>query len=112
MVKRSSVTLPDRAEDGDATAKCAELEPKLKELEGLNDPEADSLVTRAKRLCGLEVPLLNADLALKQVTNSPSQASRKLMCGFAQTDLSRARRTSPADRRLRDMDTRFARACR
>lgn len=112
MVKKGVVTNPDKPEDGDASTKCAALEGSHAQLEALADPDAKKAAADTKRLCSLEVPILNADKALKQVTISPSQASRKLMCGFAQKDIDKARKVSATDRRVRDLDARFGRACR
>jgi hypothetical protein len=112
LVKLHVITNPDKPDDIDATAKCAALEPSLPQLEGIDDPEATKAAGDAKRLCSLEVPLLGAEQALKQLVLSPSQASRKLMCGFASKDIGKARRASPGDRRVRDLDARYARACR
>jgi hypothetical protein len=58
------------------------------------------------------VPILSADKTLKQVTVSPSQASRQLMCKYASKDLDKAKKEKPNDRRVRDLDGRFTRACR
>lgn len=114
MVKKGVLTNPDKPEDGDATTKCAALEETRAQLEALADADADAKKAAAdtKRLCSLEVPILNADHALKQVTISPSQASHKLMCGFASKDIDKARRASASDRRVRDLDARFGRSCR
>ena len=70
------------------------------------------LVAETKRLCSLEVPLLNANHALRQASLSPSQASRRLMCGLAQKDLDKARSAKTSDRRVRELDVRFGTACR
>lgn len=112
LAKKGVLTNPDKPEDGDATTRCAALEASRSQLESIADATAKKSVTDIKRLCSLEVPLLGADNALTQVTMSPSQASRKLMCGFATKDIEKARRASPGDRRLHDLDGRYARACR
>lgn len=112
MVKQGVVTNPDKPEDGDATAKCAGLEESRPRLEELADAEAKKAVADVKHLCSFEVPILSADKALKQVTISPSQASRKLICGFASKDIERARSVKASDRRVRDLEARFAKACR
>lgn len=112
MVKKGVLTNPDKPDDGDASAKCAALEESHAQLEALADADAKKAVADTKRLCSLEVPILNADHALKQVTISPSQASHKLMCGFASKDIDKARRASATDRRVRDLDARFGRSCR
>lgn len=112
MVKRNAFTNPDKPGEGDANAQCAAVETPRARLEALDDPEAKRLVTESKRLCALEVPLLSADRTLKQVSISPSQASRQLMCKYASKDLDKARAAKASDRRLRDLDGRFARACR
>lgn len=112
FVKRGVLTSPEKPEDGDAATKCGALESSRPRLEALADPEAKKLVADSKRLCSLEIPILSADKTLKQVTISPSQASRQLMCKFAAKDLEKARKEKPSDRRVRDLDARFARACR
>jgi hypothetical protein len=112
LVKLGALTNPQKPEDGDATVKCAALEDARSQLEPIDDAAAKKALADIKRLCSLEVPILGADNALKQVTNSPSQASHKLMCGFASKDLEKARRVSPYDRRVQGLDGRFAHACR
>lgn len=112
MVKRGTLTNPDKPDDGDANMKCGSIEPNRARLEALPDPDAKQLVADERRLCLLEVPLISADKTLKQVTISPSQASRQLMCKYASKDIDKARKEKPGDRRVRDLDARFARACR
>jgi hypothetical protein len=112
MVKQGVVTNPAKPDEGDATMRCGEVESTRARLETLADPEVKALVAESKRLCSLEVPLLSADKTLKQVTVSPSQASRQLMCKYASKDLDKAKKEKPADRRVRDIDARFTRACR
>jgi hypothetical protein len=112
MAKRGVLTNPDKPEDGDAATKCGAVESSRPQLEALVDPDAKKLVADSKRLCSLEIPIISADKALKQVTISPSQASRQLMCKFASKDIDKARKEKPSDRRVRDLDARFARACR
>jgi hypothetical protein len=112
FVKRGVLTSPEKPEDGDAATKCSALESSRPRLEALADPDAKKLVADSKRLCSLEIPIISADKTLKQVTISPSQASRQLMCKFAAKDLDKARKEKPSDRRVRDLDARFARACR
>ncbi|MEA2751110.1 MAG: hypothetical protein QOI41_5253 [Myxococcales bacterium] len=112
MVKRGVLTNPDKPDDGDANMKCGGLESSRARLEAMTHPEAKQLVADEKRLCSLEIPLISADKTLKQVTISPSQASRQLMCKYAAKDIEKARKEKPGDRRVRDLDTRFARSCR
>ncbi len=112
MVKKGALTNPDKPEGVDAAGKCAALESLRSVVERMDDPEAKKLLAETKRICNLEVPILSADKALKQVTISPSQASRKLICGFASKDLEKARASKVTDRRIRDLEVRFSRACR
>lgn len=112
MVKAGVVTNPAKPDEGDATMRCGEVEAARTRLEALPDAESKVLVLESKRLCSLEVPILSADKTLKQVTISPSQASRQLMCKYASKDLDKAKKEKPADRRVRDLDGRFTRACR
>ena len=112
MVKRGVVTNPDKPDEADATMRCAEVESARVRLEALPEPEAKALVAESKRICLLEVPVLSADKTLKQVTISPSQASRQLMCKYASKDLEKAKKEKPSDRRVRDLDARFVKACR
>jgi hypothetical protein len=112
MAKRGVLTNPDKPEDGDANMKCGGLDSSRARLEAMTDPDAKQLVAEERRLCSLEIPLISADKTLKQVTISPSQASRQLMCKYASKDIDKARKEKPGDRRVRDLDTRFARACR
>jgi len=112
MVKQGVVTNPAKPDEGDATMRCGDVESARPRLEALPEPEAKQLVVESKRLCSLEVPILSADKTLKQVTISPSQASRQLMCKYASKDIDKAKKEKPADRRVRDLDARFTRACR
>jgi hypothetical protein len=112
MVKLGVVTNPAKPDEGDATMRCGEVESSRPQLEALADPEVKQIVAESKRLCSLEVPILSADKTLKQVTISPSQASRQLMCKYASKDLEKAKKEKPNDRRVRDLDGRFTRACR
>jgi hypothetical protein len=112
MVKAGAVTNPAKPDEGDATMRCADVESARPRLEALPDAEAQALVAESKRLCSLEVPVLSADKTLKQVTISPSQASRQLMCKYASKDIEKAKKEKPADRRVRDLDARFMKACR
>lgn len=112
LAKHGVLSNPDKPEDGDANMKCGGLESSRSRLEAMTDPEAKQLVAEERRLCSLEIPLISADKTLKQVTISPSQASRQLMCKYASKDIDKARKEKPGDRRVRDLDTRFARSCR
>ncbi len=112
MVKRGELINPDKPDDNDANMKCGSLESSRARLEALADPDAKQLAADERRLCWLEVPLISADKTLKQVTISPSQASRQLMCKYAAKDIDKARKEKPSDRRVRDLDARFARSCR
>ena len=112
MVKAGVITNPAKPDEGDATMRCGDVEAARPRLEALPDAEAKVLVLESKRLCSLEVPILSADKTLKQVTISPSQASRQLMCKYASKDLDKAKKEKPGDRRVRDLDARFTKACR
>jgi hypothetical protein len=111
MVKTGTFTNPDKPGDGDANAQCLALETPRSRIETLADPEVKSLVAESRRLCSFEVPLLSADRTLKQVSISPSQASRQLMCKYASKDLDKARAVKGSDRRVRDLDARWSRSC-
>ena len=112
MVKAGVITNPAKPDEGDATMRCGDVEAARPRLEALPDAEAKVLVLESKRMCSLEVPILSADKTLKQVTISPSQASRQLMCKYASKDLDKAKKEKPGDRRVRDLDARFTKACR
>jgi hypothetical protein len=112
MAKAGSLINPDKPDDGDANMKCSSIEPAQARLEALPDPDAKQLVSDERRLCLLEIPIISADKTLKQVTISPSQASRQLMCKYAAKDIDKARKEKPSDRRVRDLEARFARSCR
>lgn len=112
LVKRGALTSRDKPDDVDATEKCSAGEPARRRLETLADPEATKLATDLHRLCAYDVPLVSADHALKQLSLSGSQASRRLMCGIAAKDLDTARAARNPDRRLREIDARWARACK
>lgn len=112
LVKKGALTHADKPDEPDATTKCASNEDTRKKLAGAADPEAKKVAADAQRLCSLDVPIISADKALKQLAGSSSQASHLLMCGLAQKDISKARSTKPSDNRVRDLDARFSRACR
>lgn len=112
LVKKGALTHADRPDEPDATTKCASNEDTRKKLAGAADPEAKKVAADAERLCSLDVPIISADRALKQLAGSSSQASHLLMCGLAQKDIGKARSTKASDPRVRDLDGRFSRACR
>lgn len=112
MAKLGVLVDPAKPDDGDANMKCSSLEPSRARLEALADPEVVQLVADERRLCLFEIPIISADKTLKQVTISPSQASRQLMCKYASKDIDKARKEKPTDRRVRDLEARFARSCR
>jgi hypothetical protein len=112
LVKHTMLTNPQKPSEGDVVMKCASLDENRERLEKLTDPESQKVVAESKRLCALEVPILNANHTLKQVSISPSQASRQLMCKFASKDLDKARAWKPRDRRVPELETRFAQTCR
>jgi hypothetical protein len=112
LVKRGLLTDPDKPSEGDVVMKCVSLDAIRARLEPLTDPDTQRLVAESRRLCSLEVPLLNANQTLRQVAISPSQASRRLMCGFASKDLEKARASKPNDQRVRQLDMRYAQACK
>jgi hypothetical protein len=109
-VKRKLLSDPKAPDAGDATARCTKLEEQLSHLPAGDERKA--LTAEKDRLCSLEVPLLGANAALAQVTLSPSQASRKLMCGFAQKDFDKARASKPNDRRVLDLGQRVRQLCK
>jgi hypothetical protein len=112
LVKHSMLTDPAKPSEGDVVMRCASLDEPRARLEALADDDAKKVVAESRRLCVLEVPILNANHTLKQVSISPSQASRRLMCGFASKDLDKARQWKPVDRRVRELDVRFAGTCK
>jgi hypothetical protein len=112
MMKRGVLTKPEHPDEGDAHMKCTALDSSRSRVETLADPEAKKMMTDFQRLCSYEVPLLNADHALKQLAVSGSQASHRLMCGMASQDLEKARAVKPHDRRVRELDGRLGRLCK
>ncbi len=114
LVKKGLLTNPDKPDEPDATTKCTANEEARHKLALATDPEAKKVAADAQRLCSLDVPVVSADKALKQLAGSSSQASHLLMCGLAQKDLDKARAAQPrtGDRRVRDLEGRFARSCR
>lgn len=101
-------THPD---DPDAVARCAELDDLRPKLEARPEPDAKRILDDSQKLCASDVPILSATETLRQVTISPSQASRRLMCKYAQKDIAKARAWSASDRRVRELDQRWQRVC-
>lgn len=104
---------PKRPDDPDAVAQCAALDGERPRLDAIasRPPELARMLDDAKRYCSLDVPLISAAEGLRQSQLSPSQASRRMTCGFAQKDIAKAKAYKPDDRRVRDLDARIKRAC-
>jgi hypothetical protein len=104
---------PSKPDDTDAVAKCAALDAERTQLDAIakKPPELAKMLEDSKRLCSLDVPLISAADGLRQSQLSPSQASRRMTCGFAQKDIAKAKAYKPDDKRVRDLDTRIKRAC-
>jgi hypothetical protein len=117
-VKHQVMKDPAKTGAPDVVAKCAALDaerPRLATAEARTlaheAPEIDRMLDEATRLCAVDVPLLAASDALGQAELSPSQASRRMTCGFAEKDLAKARAAAPSDPRVRDLDARMKRMC-
>jgi hypothetical protein len=105
--------LKDKTKTGepDAIAQCATLDELRPRLESKPEPEVKNLLAESKRLCAYDVPILSATETLRQVTISPSQASRRLMCKYAQKDIAKAKSTKPDDRKVRELESRWVKTC-
>lgn len=114
LVKKGLLTDPAKTGEGDANAQCATFETSRARLETLPDADGElkKLIADTKRLCSLEVPILNCNAALQQASRSPSQASKRLMCGLAQKDFDKARTAKPLDRRIFDLGQRLSTTCK
>lgn len=114
LVKKGILTDPAKPGEGDVVMRCTSIEGARPRLETLPDADGElkKLVAETRRLCSLEVPLLNCNHTLRQVSISPSQASRRLMCGFAQKDFDKARTAKPNDRRVFDLGQRLSQTCK
>ena len=114
MVKKGLLTNPAKTGEGDANTQCATVESARPHLETLPDADGElkKLLGETKRLCSLEVPILNCNSALQQASHSPSQASKRLMCGLAQKDFDKARTAKPLDRRIFDLGQRLSTTCK
>jgi|GEM_PF-3065213 len=91
--------------EADAARACERVEtsdvaaPQTPEHDSrLAEPQGNSIRMQLANVCRLDVPLANAKSALEQVRHSPSQASRRLMCGLAAKDIASARRAGPRTR--------------
>jgi hypothetical protein len=113
LVKKGLLTDPAKPE-GDVTTRCATVESARPRIETLPDEDGElkKLVAETRRLCSFEVPILNCNHALRQASLSPSQASHRLMCGFAQKDFDKARAAKPNDRRTFELGQRMATTCK
>lgn len=114
LVNNGVLTDPAKPGEGDVVMRCTSIESMRPQLEALPDADGElkKLAAETRRLCSLEVPLLNCNHTLRQVSISPSQASRRLMCGFAQKDFAKARTAKPNDRRVFDLGQRLSQTCR
>lgn len=114
LVKKGVLTDPAKPGEGDVVMRCTAIESARPRIETLPDADGElkKLVAETRRLCSLEVPLLNCNHTLRQVSISPSQASRRLMCGFAQKDFDKARAAKPNDRRVFDLGQRLSQTCK
>jgi hypothetical protein len=113
LVKRGLLTDPAKP-DGDVTTRCTSIEGARPKLETLPDADGElkKIIADTRRLCSFEVPLLNCNHALRQASLSPSQASHRLMCGFAQKDFDKVRKEKPNDRRTFELGQRFSTTCK
>jgi hypothetical protein len=95
----------------DAVARCAQLDDLRTKLEARPEPEAHQILDESKKLCNLDVPLLNANEELRQLNVATSQASRRLVCKYVQKDITKAKAFSASDRHVRELEQRWAKAC-
>jgi len=111
-VARGTLSDPKHPDDADARMRCDGFASSRPTLAPRPEEAVQKVVADLDRLCSLEVPLIGAGEALARLNLSPSQASRRLMCGVASQDLERARAARATDPRVRDLDTRWKRTCR
>ncbi len=101
-------THPD---EPDAVARCAQLDDLRAKLEARPEPEARQILDESKKLCSFDVPLLNANETLRQLNVATSQASRRLVCKYAQKDIAKAKAFDASSHRVREIEQRWGRAC-
>jgi hypothetical protein len=110
LVNRGLLKDPSRPDGRDAPSRCEELDALRPRLEAR--PELKTLLDEEHRVCTFDVPLESASETVRQITTtSPSQASVRMMCGFATRDLNKARAFRPSDPKLRKVDARYRQAC-
>jgi hypothetical protein len=97
---------------GDSASRCAQIDSARPSLEKRPEPEVHKFLDDAKKVCGYDVPLVDASDALDQLARPGSQASVQLSCNVAARDLEKARaQKTDSTAKLRDVDARFHRLC-
>jgi hypothetical protein len=105
--------MKDKTKTGepDANAQCAAIDELRPKLESKPEPEVRRMLDESKRLCAYDVPIISANETLRQVSVSPSQASRRLMCKYAAKDIAKAKAVKSDDRKVRELDLKWQRTC-
>lgn len=106
-----NVTSNPAKPDGEVASKCDANAAAIAKLGPAAPPELRETLEQTKALCAFDVPLVTAKEALDQLANVQSQASRRLSCNVARTELEKARQVKPRDIKLLRLDGRREPLC-
>lgn len=107
-----NVTQNPAKPDGEVASKCEANEVAEAKLTSATPAELRATLDQVKALCAFDVPLVTASEALDQLRNVQSQASRRLSCNVAKTELDKARLAKPRDVKLLRLDVRRESLCK
>lgn len=110
LVAHNVTSNPART-DGEVASKCDANASAVAKLGPASAPELRETLEQTRALCAFDVPLVTAKEALDQLANVQSQASRRLSCNVARTELEKARQVKPRDIKLLRLDGRREPLC-
>lgn len=110
LVAHNVTSNPART-DGEVASKCDANASAVAKLGPTSPPELRETLEQTQALCAFDVPLVTAKEALDQLGNVQSQASRRLSCNVARTELEKARQVKPRDIKLLRLDARREPLC-
>ena len=106
-----NVTLNPAKPDGEVASKCDANEAAEAKFTDASPAELRAVLDQTKALCAFDVPLVTASEALDQLRNGQSQASRRLSCNVAKTEIDKARLVKPRDLKMLRLDVRRDSLC-
>ena len=106
-----NVTLNPAKPDGEVASKCDANASAEAKVTAATPADLHATLDQIKALCAYDVPLVTASEALDQLRNAQSQASRRLSCNVAKTEIDKARLVKPRDIKLLRLDVRRDSLC-